>query len=131
MPWFFWVVWGLFGIPYILRWVIKFSKNDPMLWRIGWALSTVLLIIVIIDNVIKGTGALASYSAILGQISIPLVVLTVLLIFMGGYQKATRPDFDPEKRRTVKLYMYGLVATLILLGLFFGGFEIYHLITGR
>ena len=131
MPWFFWIFWGLFGIPYILRWVIKSTKGDPILWRIGWALSTVLLIIVIIDNVIRGTGALAQFSSLVGRISMPMVVLTCSLIFIGGYQKATRPDFDPEKRRTAMLCMYGLVATFIFLVLFFGSFKIYHVFTGR
>jgi hypothetical protein len=61
----------------------------------------------------------------------PVVVLTCSLIFIGGYQKAKRPDFDSEKRRTVIMCMYGLVATFAFLGLLFGGFKIYHVFTGR
>lgn len=125
LPWYFWVTWGGLGSLYVLRWVIKSTKNDPFLMRAGWFLSIVMLIDVVIDNVISGTGALSEYLPIVNCISMPLVVLTVSLIFIGGYQKSMRPDFDPEKRRTILYCYYALVMLFICIGLFFGGFYVY------
>ena len=130
LPWYFWVLWGVIGVFLILRWVIKSTKNDPIIWRSGWVLGSVILIIVIIDNLgalplIGGTSSYSEYLLIMDRLSIPLVMLMVSLIFVGGYQKSLRPDFDPEKRRMAIICMYGLVVTVICLGLVFGGFYIY------
>lgn len=127
LPWFVWVLWGGIGGFYISRWVIKSTKNDPILWRIGWGLiGTVLGFIMVVDNVIKGTGIQVEYwSIVVDRAAIPLVALTVSLIFIGGYQKSRQPGFDPEKRRTATLCMYGIVITFICMGLIFAGFRIY------
>lgn len=133
LPWFVWVLWGSIGGFYISRWVIKSTKNDPVLWRIGWGLSgTVLAFIVVVDNVIKGTGIQVEYwSKVMDRAVIPLVVLTVSLLFIGGYQKSRRPGFNPEKRRTAALCMYGIVITSICMGLIFAGFYIHDNFFGR
>lgn len=131
LPWFFFVVWGVLGIPYIIWWVIKSTNNDPLLLRVGWALMSINVLIVVIDNLFIGTGTYVEYMPILDWISIPLVILTCALIFIGGYQKTMRPNFDPEKRRTVVLCMYGLVITAICFGLFFGGFYVYDNFFGK
>jgi len=133
LPWFVWVIWGAISSFYITRWVIKSTKNDPVLWRIGWGLiGTVIGFIVIGDNIIKGTGIQIEYwPVVMDRVAIPLVVLSSSLIFIGGYQKSRKPGFDPEKRRTATLCMYGIVITLICMGFIFGGFYIYDIFFAR
>jgi hypothetical protein len=125
LPWFLWVVWGVVGIFYIPRWVIKSTKNDPILLRVGGMLMVVPCAMVIIDNLIRGNVIHLQYwSIMMDRTAMPLVALTLSLLFIGGYQKAKRPDFDPARRRIVVLSMYALVIIIVFEGVLFGGIYI-------
>ncbi|HML33105.1 hypothetical protein [Sporomusa sphaeroides] len=119
LPWYFWVLWGVIGIPIVLIWVLKSTKSDPVLWRVGWGLSIVTLILVAVDSIITGTGCYIEYLPVVGRISMPLVALTCTLIFIGGYQKVVHPDFDPEKRRMFFMYTYAMVGVVVFFGILF------------
>lgn len=127
LPWYFWALWGVVGSLYIFWWVIKSTRNDPILCRIGWVLMGIFVVTMVIDNLIRGTGVYIKYwSTLMDWMVIPLVIIWAL-IFIGGYQKSQKPGFDPEKRRTVALCMYGIVIILICMGFIFGGFYIYDI----
>ena len=126
LPWYFWVLWGILGAVYIINWVIKSTKNDPVMWRVGWLLLSVVICgIVTIDNLIKGQIIYLNWWPMVMGRALLLVILPVALTYIGGYQKIMRPGYDPEKRRTALMYSYALGGIFILLGLFFGGFYIY------
>lgn len=134
LPWFAWLLCGVIGPFYIVIWVIRSTKNDPALWRIGWVIGAVLGVIAATDNLIKSTGIevdLDYWPVVMDRAAMPLVVLMASLIFIGGYQKCRQPGFDPEKRRIATLCMYGIVITFICMGLIFAGFYIYDNFLGR
>jgi hypothetical protein len=125
LPLYFWVPWGTFGTFYILRWVIRATKEDPVMWRVGWIMGAVLNIIAMTDNLIQDKVVYFEWWTIVDQLSIPLALLMVTLLYIGGYQKAMHPGYDLEKRRTFILCSYILVVTFVFLGLFLGGLYIY------
>lgn len=126
LPWYLWTLWGVICVVYIVSWVIKSTKNDPVLWRIGWLLLGVVMGgVVIVDNLIEGQIIYLNWWSIVMAKLLPLVILLIVLTYIGGYQKIMRPGYNPEKRRTALMYSYALVIFLIILGLFFGGFYIY------
>ncbi|WP_312340056.1 hypothetical protein [Anaerospora hongkongensis] len=125
LPWFFWVLWGSIGGAYILFWVLRSTKSDPVLWRIGWVLMVLTSMLVVIDNLIRGTSYYIEWLPFLGRISMPMVIITCSLIFIGGFQKTKHPDFDPEKRRKAYLYFYSMIITMILLCLLVVGRYLY------
>lgn len=125
-PWYFWVLWGIVGTGYISRMVIKSTSNNPMMLRVSGMLWVIVSAIVAIDNLIKGKVFYLEYwTSVMDSLSMPLLAVTLILTYIGGYKKSIRPDFDPEKRRTFLQCSYALVATLIFFGLFFAGFYIY------
>jgi hypothetical protein len=126
LPWYLWALWGTLGAVYIISWVIKSTKNDPVMWRIGWLLLGIVIGgIVTIDNLIKGQIIYLNWWPMVMGRALPLVILSVALTYIGGYQKIMRPGYDPEKRRTALMCSYALGGIFIVLGLFFGGFYIY------
>lgn len=125
LPWCFWVALGMIGAIYIPMWVIKSTKQDPIIFRIGsFLLGLVLGVCLIIDNLIEGKVISLTWWAMMPPRTIIIGIL-LTLVYIGGYQKAMHPGYDPEKRRTFILCSYILVATFVFLGLFFGGFHIY------
>lgn len=125
LPLYFGLLWGIFGTLYILRWVIKSTKRDPILWRIGWIMGAVLNVVATTDQLVKGKVISLEWWSITDWLSIPWIIITVIMIYAGGYQKAMRPDFDQGKRKIIILCSYVLVITFIFLGLLFAGFYIH------
>lgn len=127
--WITWALGGVIGPLYMVMWVIKATKNDPVLGRIGWLLAAIGAVIPPTDIIlIKDMGIHIEYwQVIMDQVAIPMLVLMLSLIFIGGYQKVRQPGFDPEKRRGVVSCMYVVVITVICIGLLFAGFYIYDI----
>lgn len=125
-PWYFRVLWGIFGMVYMSRLVIKSTSNDPMILRISGVLWAILLGIVAIDNLVIGKVIyIECWSVVIGWTSTVLLILTLVLTYIGGYQKSIRPDFDPKKRRAFVQSSCALLAAFIFFGLLFLGFYIY------
>lgn len=125
LPLYLGVLWGTFGTLYILRWVIRSTKRDPILWRIGWIMGAILNAVATIDQLVTCKVIYLEWWSITDWLSTPWIIITVIMIYVGGYQKAMRPDFDQEKRRKFILCSYILVITFIFLGLLFTGFYIH------
>ena len=118
LPWYFWVLLGAVGIPITLKLVIQ-SKNFPVIFRISWVMFASLMLIALADNLIKGTGKYTSYSPILIQVSIPLIVLAYVSMMIGVYQIVNRPGYDPVKRRMCMIGIYLMTGVLVSMGLIF------------
>ena len=125
LPWYFWVAWGMIGAIYIPMWVIKSTKQDPIIFRIGsFLFGLVLGVCMIIDNLIEGRVISLTWWEMMPPRTIIIGIL-LILVYIGGYKKIMHPGYDSEKRRTFILGSYILIAAFVFLGLFFGGFYIY------
>lgn len=126
LPWHLWVILGILGSIYIVSWVIKSTQNDPILWRIGWLLlGGALGGIVTIDNLIKGHMIYVYWWSMVMERVLLVVLLSVVLIYIGGYQKIMRPGYDSKKRRLAIRYLLFLVGIFIIMGFGWAGFYIY------
>jgi hypothetical protein len=117
LPWYLWFLVGIIGAPYLLWWVIKSTKNDPILFRVSWGMMAIAGIYVAIDSFAKGMGLYFGSLEIMKILSLPIAVLIMTLMAIGGYQKVMRPGYDPEKRRMFIICMYLMVGAIIFLGL--------------
>lgn len=116
LPWYFWLLFGIVGSAYLIKWVIK-SKDDPMLLRMSWILMSLLAICISIENLSKGMGWYLEYLRILYKIEIVISVLMAPLMFVGGYRKVMRPGYNLEKRRIFIFGMYLMGGACILMGM--------------
>lgn len=119
LPWYFWVLWGITGVLIVARWAIR-SKGDPILLRISWSLMAIVSLVVAIHSFTRGSGIGAAYWEIVDKTAIPLLITTVLLLIIGGYQKVMRPGYNLAKRKMFINCVYGLLGSLIGLGVLIG-----------
>lgn len=114
MPWYFWVLFGIVGSTYLIKWVMK-SKDDPILLRMSWLLMASLVICIAIENLFKGLVLHLEYMGMLYKIEIIISALMAPLMFVGGYRKVMCPGYNLEKRRMfiIGMYMIGSACTLI------------------
>lgn len=107
-PWYLWIIWGGLGSIYLIRWVIISTKGDPVLWRICWFVITIMGIVVAVEAMIKGTGLFSEYMPVIDFISKPLLILTAILFFIGGYQKSKYFDSDKQRRMQLLLIIFAI-----------------------
>jgi len=117
LPWYFWFLGGIIGALYLLRWVIKSSKDDPILVRISWGMMALLGIYMAIDSYIQGMGLHIECWGMIEKLAIIIFMLMMTLMVIGGYQKVMRPGYDPAKRKLTFIGIFGLGGGLIIMSL--------------
>ena len=105
LPWYFWLLFGIVGSIYLIKWVMK-SKEDTILLRMSWLLMASLTICIAVENLFKGMRLYLEYLGILYKTEVVISVLMAPLMFVGGYRKVMRPGYNLEKRRMFIIGMY-------------------------
>jgi uncharacterized membrane protein len=118
LPWYFWFTFGIIGVPYLFRYVLKSTKNEPILIRVSWFMMAIAGIYMVIDSFIRGMRINIGSSKIMDILSLPIVVLIITLMCIGGYQKFSRPGYyNAEKRKLMILLMCSLIVGVVLMTL--------------
>lgn len=119
LPWEFWFLWGIISILVLLKYAIWPRKNTPpvpFMWKIAWVLCMFAPVLVMATSYIDGTGIYKEYEHLVGQFTLPVVLLLFLTTIAGCYQISMRPDFDYKKRRTLHIQTIVIIVCLIILG---------------
>lgn len=113
VPWWFWVTLGVLGSLSAIKWLLT-SREEP-LWKYRFVLVCSLIFmatLLILDNIIKGTGYCIEYLPVVKKLSIPSVGLLITVIVISAYKKATHSGSEPVE---IKIFILGLC--LCILGL--------------
>lgn len=98
VPWWFWVTLGILGSLSAMKWLIT-SREEP-LWKYRFVLVCSLIFmatLLVLDNIIQGTGYFIEYLSIVQKLSIPSVGLLLATIFISAYKKATHSSATVEE----------------------------------
>lgn len=125
LPWQFWFIWGWLTLLILLKYAIWPRKNTPPVpfaWKLSWIIGFFMSFLVIGSSYIDGTGHYTEYNRLMGQATLPTILLLIVTSFVGGYQISMRPGFDPRKRRTLFIQMLIVIGCIIMMGCLLGPF---------
>ena len=113
-PWWLMVILCFSCAFHTIKWATNSNKKSPVLLRISWGFTAIMVSGIAIINIIKGTGYFLEYLLIVTNLSAIAMLIMAVSLFIGLYQIVQHPDFDPIKRRRLRLLLlFGLVIVLI------------------
>lgn len=105
---------------------VKFPKTEPILYRIGWKLPIIGNIGIVIDSLVHNYVIyIMHWSIIMHWIVIPSVILMVVFINIGIYQKVMRPDCDSGRKNAYFTGIYSLIGLFVMFGILMLCVELY------
>lgn len=111
IPWWVWIIIGIATIFESIKWSLK--NDDELLLRprfflVGSLVS--LSILVILSNIVRGTGFLLDYAALIDSCVIPSLLFFLIMIIIYGYFFTKSSKTNPIKAKAV---IISFVAILI------------------
>lgn len=109
----------------MLKYAIWPRKNTPkasLCLKFLWGLSFTLSLLVMVSSLIDGTGLYTEYNIFIARIFLPILLLLLITIIIGGYQKAMSPKVNVFDRRFMLILLSLMVLSIIILICILGPF---------
>lgn len=131
LPWWSWIIISIAGSFSALKWLLTDKKNSLLWYKSFFVCSLFFMaILLILDNIIRGTGYLSKYSFIVSMFSTPSIIAVILTASLGAYKKSKLSETDPAETKALLLILCfcGLILLFCVVGFLIIHYKIYKLL---
>ena len=113
MPWWFWI-YRFLAICFILKEMFNKRKDEPLIILISYLFLPISFMLMMMDMIIRKTTDLVIYSPIVTKLMVVDILIVVILISIGLYQKRQKLNYKYKPYISFTQYLKRILIFIVI-----------------